>query len=173
MVAIPPTNVAKPMGIRTFDGDLLVRKQTEISIGSSNTTMGVLLTKAESTPPTMRVSSSEKTGALPHRPESRRPTGSRAPVCTKPCPNTIRAHTLMSASWANPAKKSVGLMSSKGAMANPRTMMPSRHKAVISSFSSSLLNRTKATTVRAMMATAWGLGDSGISIIWHPTFARL
>ena len=173
VVAMPPTKVAKPIGIRTFDGDLLVRKQTEMSMGKSNTTIGVLLTKADSMPPTMRVSRREKTGALPHKPESKRPTGSNAPVRTKPWPKTIRAHTLISASWAKPAKNSVAFTSSKGAMAKPKTIMPSKHRAVISSFSSSRLNSTKATTVNAIMATAWALGNSGISIIWHPICLNL
>ncbi len=172
VVAMPPTKVAKPIGMRTFEGDLLVRRHTEISMGNSNTTIGVLLTNADSTPPTMRVSSSEKTGALPHRPDSIRPTGSSAPVRTKPWPNTIRAHTLISASWAKPAKKSVAFTSSNGATAKPRTMIPSKHRAVISSFSSSLLNSTRATTVKAIMAIAWGLGNWGISIMWRPICAR-
>ena len=50
VVAIPPTRVASPMGIRMADGANLLRTATPTSMGRSMTTMGVLLRNALSTP---------------------------------------------------------------------------------------------------------------------------
>ena len=66
VVAMPPTRVAKPMGIRILLGDLLVRRHTDMRIGSNSTTMGVLLIKAERTAPITKVSSNDSTGSRPH-----------------------------------------------------------------------------------------------------------
>ena len=50
VVTIPPTRVASPMGMRMADGANLLRTATPTSMGSSMTTMGVLLRNALSTP---------------------------------------------------------------------------------------------------------------------------
>jgi len=102
VVAMPPTSVAKPIGISTPEADLPVRRLTLTRIGNSSTTMGVLLTKALRVPPTTRVSNSEKAGLMRHIFASTRPTGSSAPVRTIPCPAIINAQTATSASWPNP-----------------------------------------------------------------------
>ena len=84
VVAMPPTSVAKPMGISTPEADVSVRRHTLMRIGSSRTTMGVLLTNADSTAPTTSVARKERNGALLQTRPRRRPTGSRAPVATRP-----------------------------------------------------------------------------------------
>lgn len=84
MVAIPPTSVAKPIGMSTDAAEVDVRRQTPMRMGSSKTTIGVLLTNAESTAPTTRVARNETNGARPHIRPRNRPTGSSAPVRTIP-----------------------------------------------------------------------------------------
>jgi len=108
VVAMPPTKVAKPIGIRILVGDLLVRRQTDMRIGSNSTTIGVLLIKAESRAPTTKVMSNDNAGIRPHNCPKTRPTGSNAPVLTKPWPSVIRAQTAISASWAKPRKNIIG-----------------------------------------------------------------
>jgi hypothetical protein len=102
VVAMPPTRVAKPMGRRMPDGDDDVRRQTLMRMGSSRTTMGVLFTNADSTAPTMSVIRNDRNGARLQILPSNRPTGSSAPVRTRPWPTTIRAQTATSASWPSP-----------------------------------------------------------------------
>ena len=55
LVAIPPIRVAKPMGIKTSEGGVLLLEQTPINMGKSKTTTGVLLTKADSIAPKTKV----------------------------------------------------------------------------------------------------------------------
>ena len=106
VVVMPPTSVAKPIGIRMLEADLPVRSEMLVRIGSNSTTIGTLLTKALKIPPTISVSSRENSGLTDHKLASERPTGSRAPVRTRPCPAIIRAQTATSASWPKPRKKS-------------------------------------------------------------------
>ena len=60
VVAMPPTRVAKPIGISTRVGEALARRHALMRIGSSSTTMGVLLTKADSTAPTTSVANNRQ-----------------------------------------------------------------------------------------------------------------
>ena len=108
VVAMPPTSVAKPIGISTLVAGALARRQALMRIGSKRTTTGVLLTNADSTAPTTSVASKERNGARAQARPSALPTGSSAPVTTIPCPSTINAHTEMSASWPRPKKRSEG-----------------------------------------------------------------
>ena len=84
VVAMPPTSVASPIGIRMPDALVPARSETLTRIGSSNTTIGVLLTKALSRPASTSVSSSVSCGLCDQMRASRRPTGSSAPVRTRP-----------------------------------------------------------------------------------------
>ncbi len=95
------------MGISTPEGEAFARSVTPIRIGRSRTTMGVLLTNALKIPLTSRVSRSENCGLIPQTRARARPTGSSAPVRTRPCPAIIRAHTATRASCPNPVKKSI------------------------------------------------------------------
>ncbi len=99
---MPPISVAKPMGIKIDDAGVLVRNDTLIKIGNSNTTIGVLLTNALSIAPARRVTNSDKCGLNVHRRAKARPTGSNAPVRTSPWPAIISAHTATSASCPKP-----------------------------------------------------------------------
>ena len=98
VVLMPPTRVAKPIGISMPEAGVPVRSDTLIRIGSSSTTIGTLLTKALRPPPISRVSNSDSDGATPQARASRRPTGSSAPVRTSPWPAIISAHTATRAS---------------------------------------------------------------------------
>ena len=84
LVLMPPIRVAMPMGINMPEALLLVRIDTEIRIGRSRTTMGVLLTKALSTAPMTKVTSREKVGDIFQSLARYRPIGSSAPVLTRP-----------------------------------------------------------------------------------------
>ena len=98
VVPMPPINVAKPMGIKIFAGEVDVRKQTLMRMGKSSTTIGVLLMNADNTAPTTSVAAKDKNGALPQKRPSNRPTGSSAPVVTNPWPSTMSAQTAINAS---------------------------------------------------------------------------
>lgn len=102
VVAIPPSSVASPIGMRMADAGLFARSDTLTRIGSSRTTIGVLFTNALNTAPTISVNSSESHGLTVHTRASARPTGSSAPVRTSPCPAIISAATATSASWPKP-----------------------------------------------------------------------
>lgn len=106
VVLMPPTSVAKPIGINIPEADVFVRNETLIRIGSNSTTIGTLFTKALSIAPTISVNSSESCGLIRHRRARPRPTGSRAPVRTSPCPAIMSAVTATRASWPKPRKKS-------------------------------------------------------------------
>jgi hypothetical protein len=80
LVLMPPTRVAKPMGINMPEDDAPVRNDTLISIGNNNTTMGTLLTKALRKAPMMSVSNMLSAGLSFHRRARLRPSGSSAPV---------------------------------------------------------------------------------------------
>ena len=105
-VLMPPTSVAKPIGISIPVAGIWVRNETLTRIGSNSTTIGTLFTKALSMAPTISVSSSDSCGLMRHRRASPRPTGSRAPVRTRPCPAIMSAATATRASWPKPRKKS-------------------------------------------------------------------
>ena len=62
MVVIPPTSVAKPIGMSIFDEEDLLRRQTLIRIGTKSTTMGVLLTKADRQAPVINVANNDSAG---------------------------------------------------------------------------------------------------------------
>ena len=98
VVPMPPTMVAKPMGIKTELAGMPVRRDTLIRIGISRTTMGTLLMKALAAAPTRRVRSSDKLGLLTQTRARKCPTGSSAPVRTSPLPAIISAQTAIRAS---------------------------------------------------------------------------
>ena len=108
VVAMPPTSVAKPIGISTPAADWPVLRHTLINMGSSKTTMGVLLTKADSTAPTTSVAAKERNGMRFQAPARKRPIGSRAPVRTRPWPTIISPQTATSASWPKPKNSASG-----------------------------------------------------------------
>ena len=74
-----PPALANPIGISTPAGEVEVRRQTLMRIGSSSTTMGVLLTKAESTAATNRVMRNDSAGESAHILPSRLPHGFQRP----------------------------------------------------------------------------------------------
>ena len=80
---MPPTSVAKPIGISTPEDERLVRKETLIKIGNKSTTTGVLLTNALNTAPMSSVINKEIIGLTCHSLASDLPIGSNAPVRTK------------------------------------------------------------------------------------------
>ncbi len=98
VVAAPPIRVATPIGIRIFEGLIRVRIETVISTGSSRTTIGVLLTNALSVAAITSVSSIDSTGQVAQSFARTEPSGSSAPVRTRPCPTIMRAQTATSAS---------------------------------------------------------------------------
>ena len=98
VVHIPPTSVAKPIGINTPEGERFVRNETLTKIGNSSTTTGVLLINALSTAPSTSVNNKDNIGLMRHSFASDRPIGSSAPVRTNACPAIINAHTAISAS---------------------------------------------------------------------------
>ena len=106
VVLIPPTMVEKPIGIRTAEAETELRSETLIRIGISSTTMGTLLMNALVAAATSRVSSRERPGLRIHRRARVWPTGSSAPVRTRPWPAIISAHTAISASCPKPVKNS-------------------------------------------------------------------
>jgi hypothetical protein len=102
VVAIPPTRVANPTGIKMREAEDPVRKHTLIKIGRNKTTIGVLLTKADKTPPRMSVTNKAADGAALQNLARYLPIGSSAPVTTRPWPTTMRAQTATNASCPNP-----------------------------------------------------------------------
>ena len=84
LVAIPPTRVAKPMGIKTSEGELLLLEQTPINIGNSKTTTGVLFTNADSMAPKIKVIRKAIPGLLFQIFPRKLPRGTSAPVLTNP-----------------------------------------------------------------------------------------
>ena len=102
VVVIPPNRVAKPIGIKMPEGDVLVRKATLSMIGSNSTTIGVLFTTALSKAETINVINTDSNGLMAQIFAKPRPTGSSAPVRTMPYPTTIRPHTAINASWPKP-----------------------------------------------------------------------
>ena len=84
VVLMPPIRVDMPIGINIPELLVLVRIDTEIRIGSNNTTIGVLFKKALNIAPISRVASNDSIGAIRHNFASVRPIGSSAPVLTRP-----------------------------------------------------------------------------------------
>jgi len=78
VVVMPPNNVAKPIGIKMPDGELLVRIATFSMIGNNKTTIGVLFTTALSSAETTNVISIDNSGLTPHSFANILPTGSSA-----------------------------------------------------------------------------------------------
>ncbi len=98
VVPMPPINVAKPIGIRIPEGAVPVFRDTLIRIGRSKITIGTLFTNALRMAPITKVNRNESAGDIVQSFASTRPTGSSAPVCDKPCPIIIKAHTATRAS---------------------------------------------------------------------------
>lgn len=107
VVHMPPTSVAKPIGINTPEGERLVRNETLTNTGSSSTTTGVLFINALNTAPITSVSNKDSNGLMRQSFASERPMGSSAPVRTNACPAIIKAHTAISASCPNPENSSM------------------------------------------------------------------
>ena len=105
VVVIPPNKVAKPIGINIPDVLVPVLTDTEIKIGSSKTTIGVLLTKALKPAPINIVPSNDSMGLSDHSLVNTWLTASRAPVLTRPCPAIIKPQTANNASCPKPEKK--------------------------------------------------------------------
>ena len=163
VVPMPPIRVASPMGIRMPLGELAVRRHTLMSMGSSRTTIGVLLMTADSAAATTSVTRNDRNGSLPQKRLSIRPTGSSAPVRMRPWPSTISAQTAISASWPNPEKSSTVRKPSNGNSENPRASTASSPRLVTSRRARSRLNSASATTVVSMAASACMLGTSGMA----------
>ena len=100
-VPIPPSVVARPIGIRIFDDVMRVRSDTVIMIGSSMITIGVLLRNPLNTAHTTRVPNMASLGREPQARPSTTATGCRAPVFSRPLPRIIRQAMVTSASWPN------------------------------------------------------------------------
>ena len=103
VVAMPPIRVARPMGIRMDEGCVRLRSATLTRIGSSMTTMGVLLRKALSAAATMSVSSRDIPGLARQLLAIITATGLSEPVVSSPLPTIISAAIVISASWPKPA----------------------------------------------------------------------
>ena len=97
LVAIPPIDVAKPIGINRSEAGVVVFSETLIRIGNSRMTTGVLLTNALSIAPITSVARKVSSGRCCHQRASWRPIGSSAPVRTSACPAIISAQTATSA----------------------------------------------------------------------------
>ena len=82
VVLIPPTKVAKPIGNKTPEVEDLLLTVAPMSMGSINTTIGVLFIKALRTAPISNVANKANRGAFFQNFPSLRATGSRAPVRT-------------------------------------------------------------------------------------------
>ena len=168
VVAIPPTILANPIGIRVPDGDTPVLTATPISIGNISTTIGVLLIKALRKAVMNRVSSNERAGLLRHDFASMRPTGSNAPVLIRPWPTTINADTAIRARLPKPKKKSLGLITwpsdSNGKSWNPVASTTSTTRLVVSIGMLSRVNSTNATRIMIITASACMLGRASSSI---------
>ena len=93
VVAMPPTMLAKPIGISVPDGDIPVLTATPISMGSINTTIGVLLINALRKAVINNVSNKDMAGLRRQDLASIRPIGSSAPVLIRPWPTIISAQT--------------------------------------------------------------------------------
>ena len=109
VVAIPPSSTASPTGMRTDDGESLLRTATPMSIGSSMMTIGVVLTKELSTPAMIRVSRLARTRLRLQALASAPASGCRAPVVSMPLPSIIRAQIVISAWWPKPERKACGV----------------------------------------------------------------
>ncbi len=112
VVAIPPTMVPRPMGIRMPEGGTRVRTATLISIGRSITTTGVLLTKALRAAASIRVARGASRGRFSQAWPRLVASGCRAPVLSRPLPSIIKAHTVISASLPKPVRNWAGANSS-------------------------------------------------------------
>ena len=162
VVHMPPIRVAKPIGIRILLGDEAVRRQTLMRMGSSSTTMGVLLMKADSAPAISSIAAKERMGDLTQNWLSRRPKGSSAPVCMRPWPRIMRAQTAISASWPKPAKNCAARKLPNGNRVNPAAKTASSPMLAFSSRAPLRLNSASASTVSSMDAKACMLGISGM-----------
>ena len=154
VVAIPPTSVANPIGRRMREAEEEVRRQTLIRIGNSSTTMGVLFMNADNTAPTMSVARNDRNGALDHMRPSTRPTGSSAPVRTRPWPTTMSAQTATSASCPRPRKKSVAASPGYGNSEKPTVRIANSPTLDTSSGIRSRVKRYSASTVSNITAIA-------------------
>ena len=84
VVVMPPSKVAKPIGIKMREGDDFVRIATFNKMGKSKTTIGVLFTTALNKAETIRVLNTDNVGLNAQSFAKARPTGSNAPVRTMP-----------------------------------------------------------------------------------------
>ncbi len=107
-VAIPPSRVPKPMGMRIDDGAILLRTATPTSIGSSMTTTGVLLTNALNTALARSVIRLAALGLVFQALASHNATGCSAPVVSRPLPKIMSEQIVMSASLPKPARNLAG-----------------------------------------------------------------
>ncbi len=98
VVVMPPTSVENPTGNRISEAGLFVLIEMLVNMGRSRTTIGTLLTKALSTPPTINIKSKEIVGFADHSDANVRPIGSSAPVRISPWPAIIKAQTAIRAS---------------------------------------------------------------------------
>lgn len=94
------------MGSRMPVEDCLARNDTPMRMGSSITTMGVLLRKALQMAPTSRVARNDSLGLALHVRARKAASGRSAPVVSMPLPTIMSAQMVMSASWPKPAKNS-------------------------------------------------------------------
>ena len=123
--------------------------------------------------PAKRATSMEKPGLSFQSWASARPTGSRAPVRTNPCPAIISAQTATNASCPKPWKNSTALetfpLSSKGKISNPEAKMTNMSKLEDSRGTFLRVNKKSAITVSINTASACGLGGGGMFIFMVST----
>ena len=177
VVPIPPNSVARPIGISTLEGERPVRIATLTRIGSSRTTIGVLLTKALRTAASTSVSNSDSCGQRPHSLDRIRPSGSSAPVRTSPCPATISAHTATNAWWPNPENRATALSFCSPPLWNGKSVSPNVNitNIIRLELSSGMRSREKSSSampVSSRIAKAWRLGSSGKVTVFNDRQVR-
>ena len=108
VVDMPPTMVARPIGIITPETGNLERSDAPTRIGMSSTTIGVLFMNALRIAPATRVVTSARTGRVDQALPTTVASGWSAPVVSSALPTIMRAQIAISASLPKPAKKSIG-----------------------------------------------------------------
>ena len=163
VVDMPPTIVAKPIGIMTPETGNFARSDAPTRIGMSNTTIGVLFMNALSTAAATSVISRANTGLVDHARATKFASGCNAPVVSSALPTIINAQIATSASLPKPAKKSLAARTtsppfSYGKREKPPTRIMRIARDDDSSSMRSRVNRNSATTVRARTASPCASG---------------
>jgi hypothetical protein len=105
-VPMPPTRVARPMGINMAEEDKRLRSETVIRIGSNRITIGVLFRNALRTAQQINVPSKASLGRAAQALATMAARGCSAPVVSRPLPMIISETMVTSAEWPNPLKNS-------------------------------------------------------------------